>query len=90
MIKNGRLTSCLKFMLAFALGVGTTVAAVYNTFETAAHHASDQERTEQMLQEIRGDVKQLLERVPRYRMPTDGGRNMPRKAVAAPLSKVGG
>lgn len=82
MIKNGGLATCAKLFLAFALGVGTTVAAAYNTFETAVAHNRDQARTEQMLQEIRADIKILLGRsqfrTPRTLPPEEGWGNPPR------------
>lgn len=82
MIKNGGFATCAKLFLAFALGVGTAVAAAYNTFETGVAHERDQIRTELMLNEIRTDIKTLLGRsqfrTPRTLPPEEGWGNPPR------------
>lgn len=68
--KNGSLLTFAKLLLAFTLGAGTAVAAAYSTFETTDAHRTDQERTERMLEEIRGDVKTLLGRTaPTFQIP---------------------
>lgn len=64
MLKNGTTAALLKLVLAFALGAGTAVAGAYSTFETRPAHQTDQDRTDKMLQEIREDIKVLLQRVP--------------------------
>jgi hypothetical protein len=70
LFKNGNVLLLAKLLLAFALGAGTAVAAAYNTFETGAAHQLDQARTEQMLEEIRGDIKTILSRTaPNFRIP---------------------
>lgn len=67
---NGHAAAFAKLLLAFALGAGTAVAAAYNTFETTSAHRADQDRTDEMLREIRGDIKTLLGRTPpHYQVP---------------------
>lgn len=50
----------LKWSLALVVGVGSAVAATYTTFETQSGHDKDLRGVQEMLQEIRGDVKKLL------------------------------
>lgn len=64
MLKNDIAAFWLKLALAFGLGVGSAVAATFTTFETQKAHATDQNTNEQMLREIRQDVKMLLQRIP--------------------------
>ena len=54
----------LRLALAFALGVGTTVAAAYTTFETKMDHATDRDRIERKMDDMADDIKILLQRTP--------------------------
>lgn len=50
----------VKLVFGIAVGIGSTVAATYTTFETQRGHDRDLQNVQEMLREIRGDIKQLL------------------------------
>lgn len=48
-----------KFLLAFALGIGVSVAATFKTFETQAAHERDVVRQEESVRDVRESVKEV-------------------------------
>lgn len=64
MLRNGNAAGWIRIILAFSLGVGSAVAATFTTFETQKAHDADQESNQQMMKEMRDDIKTLLQRVP--------------------------
>lgn len=79
MFKNGTLDAFSKYVLVFALGVGGTVAATYNTFETKSAHETDVLRAEKQRQNDRDELFDRLQRMedkidrlglPHTKMPT--------------------
>ncbi len=59
---NGSLPAWGRLIIAFIIGVGTAVAATFTTFETQTDHDNDLVRVEDLLKEVRQDVKVLLQR----------------------------
>lgn len=56
---NGVTAAWGKFLIAFALGIGVSVAATFTTFETQEAHERDVTRQEERIREVRQLIIEL-------------------------------